>query len=344
MKPNKLKVLMVAGLIAIGVMADAHYKSTLATEKFEWVMASPLTPALAYVPLYQKMIDDIRERSDGRLSITLLTAGQHPYKGGEIMTAVRDGIIQMGNTEDVYVSSMEPAIAFMGLPFLFDNLEHAKQTYEALKEPYFEKILRDRYNSEMLLGFLISGAAIHADAPLNSLDALKGRKIRVFGKESGQMIELLGGTPVTVAFAELYTALQRGTIDGAVTGMLGAQASKIYEVVKHNTWWNWSYAFEYIMVNEEAMASLPEDLQQIVREATAAAEVDVQALQDRLPAEVVVESLEKYSITVTGLNQETITQFRETTKPITEGWLETTGDEGKSAYTVYKAIAESRKK
>jgi len=259
------------------------------------------------------------------------------------MTAVRDGTIQMGNTADVYVSSLEPAIAFMGLPFLFDNLDHAKQTYEALKEPYFQKILHDRYNSEMLLGFLISGAAIHADVPLDSLDALNGRKIRVFGKESGQMIELLGGTPVTVAFAELYTALQRGTIDGAVTGMLGAKAAKIYEVVKHNTWWNWSYALEFIMVNDEAMASLPGDLQQIVREESAAAAAKVQALQDRLPAEILVESLETYGITATGLTKETVAQFRETTKPVTEGWLETTGDEGKSAYEIYQKVTEARK-
>lgn len=329
-------------LASIGLMVAAAASSAVAQEKFEWTMATPLTPAISYVPLYQEMIDNIEERTDGRLTITLLTAGQHPFKGADIMKAVRDGTIQMGNTADAYVSSLEPAIAFMGLPFLFDNVQHAKDTYSELKEPYFETILRDKYNSELLLGFIISGAAIHADVPIDSLDALDGRKIRVFGKESGQMIELLGGTPVTVAFAELYTALQRGTIDGAITGMLGAKAAKIYEVVDHNTWWNWSYALEFIMANEDAMAELPEDIRKIVREEAAAASVKVQALQDRLPAEVLVESLETYGITSTGLTKDTITEFRETTKPVTLDWLKTTKEEGQGAYDIYEKVTAAR--
>lgn len=323
--------LAVAASLSLGIAA-------MAQDSTEWTMVSPLTPSISYVPIYQEMIGNIQERSEGRLTINLLTFGQHPFEGGEVMTAVRDGVVQMGNTADAYISSQAPEMAFMGLPFLFDDLNHAKATYAALKDDYFGKILSESYNSELLLGFLISGAAIHADVPLDSKDALDGRKIRVFGKESGQMIELLGGTPVTVSFGELYTALQRGTINGALTGMLGAKAANIYEVVNHNTWWNWSYVLEFIMVNEDAMAALPEDVQNIVREEAAAANVKVQALQDRLPAEVLVESLETYGITSTGLSAETRAEFRETTKPVTQDWLATTGETGKLAYDTYLTV------
>lgn len=313
----------------------------VAQDTTEWTMVSPLTPSISYVPIYEEMIDAIEQRSDGQLTINLLTYGQHPFEGGEIMTAVRDGVAQMGNTADAYVSAQEPAIAFMGLPFLFNDIGHAKKVYAELEEDYFGKILEEKYNSKLLLGFLISGAAIHADVPLDSLDALNGRKIRVFGKESGQMIELLGGTPVTVSFGELYTALQRGTINGALTGMLGAQASKIYEVVDNNTWWNWSYVMEFIMVNEDAFNALPADVQQIVLEEGAKANEKVQALQDRLPAEILVKSLETYGITSTGLDADTRELFRETTKPVTEDWLATTGETGQTAYDVYTSVDPS---
>lgn len=313
----------------------------VAQDAVEWTMVSPLTPSISYVPIYKEMIDAIEERSEGRLSINLLTYGQHPFEGGEVMTAVRDGVVQMGNTADAYVSAQEPAIAFMGLPFLFNDINHAKKVYGELRDEYFGEILSEKYKSRLLLGFLISGAAIHSDVPLDSLDALDGRKIRVFGKESGQMIELLGGSPVTVSFGELYTALQRGTINGALTGMLGAQASKIYEVIDNNTWWNWSYVMEFIMVNEEAFDALPEDMQQIVLEESAKANEKVQALQDRLPAEILVKSLETYGITSTGLDADTRELFRETTKPVTEDWLATTGETGQQAYDVYKSVDPS---
>lgn len=333
-----IKAMVLSSSMALGLGAGGAF----AQDSTEWTMVTPLTPGISYVPIYQEMIDNIEARSEGRLSINMLSFGQHPFKGGDIMTAVRDGTVQMGNTADAYVSSLEPAIAFMGLPFLFDDLDHAKEVFAELKDPYFAKILGEKYNSELALGFLISGAAIHADVPLNSLEALDGRKIRVFGKESGQMIDLLGGTPVTVAFGELYTALQRGTINGALTGMLGAQASKIYEVVGHNTWWNWSYVLEFIMINNDAMAALPEDLQAIVREETAIASERVQALQDRLPAEVLVESLETYGITSTGLDAETRALFKETTRPVTDDWLATTGDEGQTAYDIYEKVSSAR--
>ena len=313
-----------------------------AQERFEWTMVSPLTPAISYVPLYQEMLDAIAERSEGRLTINLLTYGQHPFEGGELISAVRDGIVEMGNATDAYVSAEAPAIGFMALPFLFDNLDHAKDVYEALREPHFGRILGERYNSDLVLGFLISGAAIHADVPLDTLDALNGRSIRVFGRESGRMIELLGGTPVTVSFGELYTALQRGTINGALTGMLGAQAARIYEVVNNNTWWNWSFALEFVMVNRDALAALPEDLRQIVREEAAAASLRVQALQDRLPAEILVESLENHGITVTGLSRDTIRQFRERTRPVTDDWLAATGDEGRAAFDIYQGVSAAR--
>lgn len=314
----------------------------LAQERFEWTMISPLTPTISYVPLYQELIDNIAERSDGRLTINLLTFGEHPFEGGELITAVRDGIVEMGNATDAYISAQSPAMGFMALPFLFDSLDHAKEVYEALREPHFGQILSEEYNSELVLGFLISGAAVHADAPLDSLSALDGRSIRVFGRESGQMIELLGGTPATVSFGELYTALQRGTIDGALTGMLGAQAARVYEVVDHATWWNWSYALEFIMVNNDALAALPEDLQTIVREEAAAASERVQALQDRLPAEILVDSLETYGITVTGLTPETVRQFRERTRPVAEEWLENAGEAGQAAFEIYEGTLTER--
>ncbi len=252
-------------ILTSAMLAGASFTSQ-AQETHEWTLVSPLTPAISYMALYQELANNISERSDGRLKINFLSYGQHPFSGAEILSAVRDGVVQMGNTADVYVSSMEPSIAFLGLPFLFDNLEQAKAAYAELEDPYYRQIFADKYNAELTTGFVISGSAIHANQPLNSIEAMQGQKIRVFGHESGEMIRLLGGEPSTVAFGELYTSLQRGTIDGALTGMDGARAARVYEVVDNNTWWNWSYPVEFTFVNQDAMEALPEDLQEIVRE------------------------------------------------------------------------------
>ncbi|MBH8580917.1 TRAP transporter substrate-binding protein [Bisbaumannia pacifica] len=331
MRTNRLTMITLTTAMLAGASSAAQAQQT-----HEWTLVSPLTPAISYMALYQELADNISERSDGRLKINFLSYGQHPFSGAEILSAVRDGIVQMGNTADVYVSSMEPAIAFLGLPFLFDNLDQAKTVYAELEEPYYRQIFADQYNAELTTGFVISGSAIHSNRPLNSLEAMRGQKIRVFGHESGEMIRLLGGEPSTVAFGELYTSLQRGTIDGALTGMDGANAARVYEVVDHNTWWNWSYPVEFTFVNQDAMAALPEDLQEIVREEARLINERIQADRDIGTMRILVDSIEQHGITVSGLDAETLEEFRARTQPIRDDWLQETGELGQQAFSIYQ--------
>ncbi|MGO2009215.1 TRAP transporter substrate-binding protein [Vreelandella alkaliphila] len=323
-------------LILTSAMIAGASTTSQAQETHEWTLVSPLTPAISYMALYQELANNISERSDGRLKINFLSYGQHPFSGAEILSAVRDGVVQMGNTADVYVSSMEPSIAFLGLPFLFDNLEQAKAAYAELEDPYYRQIFADKYNAELTTGFVISGSAIHANQPLNSIEAMQGQKIRVFGHESGEMIRLLGGEPSTVAFGELYTSLQRGTIDGALTGMDGARAARVYEVVDNNTWWNWSYPVEFTFVNQDAMEALPEDLQEIVREEANLINERIQVDRDIGTMRILIDSIEHYGITVSGLDADTLEEFRARTQPIRDEWLKETGELGQQAFSIYE--------
>ncbi|MFC7369445.1 TRAP transporter substrate-binding protein [Vreelandella zhaodongensis] len=323
-------------LVLTAAMLVGASSTSQAQETHEWTLVSPLTPAISYMALYQELANNISERSDGRLKINFLSYGQHPFSGAEILSAVRDGVVQMGNTADVYVSSMEPSIAFLGLPFLFDNLEQAKAAYAELEDPYYRQIFADKYNAELTTGFVISGSAIHANRPLNSIEAMQGQKIRVFGHESGEMIRLLGGEPSTVAFGELYTSLQRGTIDGALTGMDGARAARVYEVVDNNTWWNWSYPVEFTFVNQDAMEALPEDLQEIVREEASLINERIQTDRDIGTMRILIDSIEQYGITVSGLDVDTLEEFRTRTQPIRDEWLEETGELGQQAFSIYE--------
>lgn len=330
-RKNAISILSI--IILIGFTASAS-----AEKAIEWTMVSPLTPGISYLSMYKEMCENISKKSDGRLRITFLSFGEHPYKGADIPKAVRDNLVQIGNTADVYISSLEPSISIMSVPFLYDSLDHAKRVYKEMLPGHFSPLLDSKYNSKVLTGFLVSGAAIHADAPLTSLEALQGRKIRVFNKDTGDMISMLGGTPVTVAFGELYTALQRGTINGCLTGMIGAKAAKVYEVVDHCTWWNWGYSYEFSMVNKEALGSLPVDLQKIVVAEGHATSQKIQTHQDRLPPEILVESMETYGIHAHGLPEKALKEFQEKTTPITKAWLKRAGADGNRAYEIYQRV------
>lgn len=105
---------------------------------------------------------------------------------------------------------------------------------------------------------------------------------------------------------------------------------------------NWSYALEFVIVNKDAISSLPQDLQKIVQEEADIANAKLQALQDRLPAEILVESLEKYGITSTGLTPAMRKQFQTVTRPIIDEWVAGNGEAGTSAMGIFESVSAAR--
>ena len=85
--------------------------------------------------------------------------------------------------------------------------------------------------------------------PLAKPDDFKGLKIRAFSKGSADTIKALGGVPVVMSSSEMYMALQRGTVDGATTGMPAAVSRKIYEVQKYMTLANYTTAQFFVQGN-----------------------------------------------------------------------------------------------
>lgn len=98
--------------------------------------------------------------------------------------------------------------------------------------------------------------------PVNTLEDLKGQKIRCTGL-SAKIVKALGGTPVAMAKAEQYEALQRGVVDGSTTGINELKNFKTAEVTKYTTAHapvGYVTAFYYVM-NLKKWNSLPPDIQ-----------------------------------------------------------------------------------
>jgi TRAP-type C4-dicarboxylate transport system substrate-binding protein len=106
-------------------------------------------------------------------------------------------------------------------------IEQPNGIFSVLKKRFADK-------NTVLLGLADLGPpAIVSREPIFSPADLKGKKVRVFSEGTSDAIRLLGGAPVNIAFAELYTALQRGTIDAAVVGFQGVESQKLHEVSKY---------------------------------------------------------------------------------------------------------------
>jgi TRAP-type C4-dicarboxylate transport system substrate-binding protein len=77
-------------------------------------------------------------------------------------------------------------------------------------------------------------AAIHSREPIKTLDDFRGKKIVASNAIAAKIVPALGATPISFRPDEAYTAIQRGTVDGAVMPFTGMETFKLHEVTKHH--------------------------------------------------------------------------------------------------------------
>jgi TRAP-type C4-dicarboxylate transport system substrate-binding protein len=207
----------------------------------------------------QQLADGITGASGGALEVRRHLAGTLQIKSSDITQAVGQNIVQMG--DDLFYSGNVPIGALLRLPFLIQSYEEYAQA-EAVVMPYIEKAYAQ--NGVIVLGgYLYPLQYVWARGAVGALDDIKGMKVRVSSPEQGAFVDRLGGNPVTMSASEVPSALDRGVVDGLVTGSVGADLWQ--DLLKSGYLIGLSFNNAYIIANAEAFKGLSPELQATVR-------------------------------------------------------------------------------
>ena len=128
------------------------------------------------------------------------------------------------------------------------------------------KILDEKANAVLLAMALYPDQALFSKKPLRKLEDFKGVKTRVHSVALASLIAGLGGEPLTIAFAEVYTALERGTLDAAVSGTKPGYGLRWYEVSKYLVGPISMRPHVALAINKNTWKRLPPDMQNIMKE------------------------------------------------------------------------------
>ena len=203
--------------------------------------------------------EEVKARSKGRLAIELTTIGELGLGGTEMLRVLKTGVIDMAEVLPGYVASDFPMIEACDLPGISTSFEQSRKLYDAWTENVVAK-------NENLIGGKIVGSFcwstmfMYTKFPLNSLADFKGKKIRVFAPAQARFLTALGGEPLSMTTADVYPSLQRGVIDGAITGTEHVKASSLWEVTKYMTNINIPPMGSYVVIGSRALAKVPADL------------------------------------------------------------------------------------
>ena len=254
--------------------------STANAQTFEWKMVTTWPrdfPGLGTGANYLARI--IGEMSGGRLTVKVY-GGNELVPPFEVFDAVQRGTAEMGHGGAYYWKGKIPASSFFtSIPFgLTGNEINGWFYYGGGLDLY-----REAYAPFGVIPFPIGNSGTQMggwfNKEINSVDDLQGLRMRIPGI-GGEVLRKVGGTPVNIPGAELFTALESGTIDATEwVGPMNDLAFGLFRAAKYYYYPGWhepGTALEAI-VNREAFEALPPDLQSIVEVACKAANMDMYA-------------------------------------------------------------------
>jgi TRAP-type transport system periplasmic protein len=211
------------------------------------------------------------------------------------------------------------------------------QCTQAVWALYTSGVIADEYEKVRPLGFsCFPPTAIISRRELRKIGDVNGLKISVTSRIYGQEIEVLGGAPITLATPEIYQAMQRGLVDGATVGMAAVAAYKLTEVASYYLNAPLGQTTEYLLMNKESHAKLPEDVRKVF-DATTGLKLSMslgKSAQEE--TDMGVKKVEAAHQNVTEMSDSDLGELRKVMRPVVEQWLKATPD-GEKVIEAYRA-------
>jgi TRAP-type transport system periplasmic protein len=155
------------------------------------------------------------------------------FKQGTELVALQRGNLEMANLAPQDISKQVPAWSLMTSAYLFRDADHMKKTFKSDVGREFMKMARDQLEIQIITPVYFGSRHVNLkpDKQIKTPADLAGIKLRMPPGEFWQFLgESIGVSPTPVAFAEVYTALQTGAIDGQDNPLVTSKLMKFYEV------------------------------------------------------------------------------------------------------------------
>jgi len=172
------------------------------------------------------------EASGGRIRANANGFDQMGLKGGEVLRLTGQGVVDISTTVLGYTASDDPRNEAADLAGLAPTVEEARAIAEAY-EPVLDSYFAGKYGVKVLATWPYPAQVFYCNTEIRELSDIAGKKVRTGNRTLAEFVSALGGTGVTMAFADVIPALQTGVVDCAITGTLSGNSAKWYEVATH---------------------------------------------------------------------------------------------------------------
>ncbi len=211
----------------------------------------------------EKWADDLKEKSGGRLNISVFPGGQMgppPRQFDLVRTGVADiAVILNGSTPGRF-----PLTELSHLPGIVKGNYSGSLGLNEIAQD----VLGPDYPGVKILNIMVTKTMIISRNEIDNVSALKGKRVRAAGSVQSDVLEALGAVPTVVQPGDMNDALNKGMIEGVSTAYSAVDSYKLDDVAKFIAEGNMGIVTFAALINQAAYDALPLDMKHLIDESS----------------------------------------------------------------------------
>lgn len=206
---------------------------------------------------------ELPKASAGNISGSIKSITELNLKGTEILRLLKQGVFDVAAALPIYVEDGAAVIEASDIAGVAKDFKMGRDIVTAWL-PEMQTVMKEKHGAVILGTFPFPEQAFYCRGDVNSIDDLKGKKIRVQGTSQGDFATAVGGSAVTIAFGEVVPALEKGVVDCGITGTMPAYKAKWTEVTNTLFRLPVGYTIGIWAVNQNVWNKLSKDTQAFI--------------------------------------------------------------------------------
>ncbi len=309
---------LTAGLACLGMLFLGAWGGIAQAKSITLRLAHPMAPGNNVTVGYEKFKEIVEKKSGGAVKIQIF--GNCMLGSDRVtMEAVQRGTLEMASSSSPNMASFSPMFMVFDLPYV-TSPDKQPQLYKALDDGELGKYLSRECEKIGLKPIMYSEYGyrnfVSRDKEITGPASLANMKVRTTDSPVEVAVaKALVMNPAPIAWGEVYTALQQGTVDGEGNTFSLLSDAKHTEVLKFAANTQHNYSMHILMINAKTFASLPPDIQKLLVESGKEALIYQRGITAKLENDAVAK-FRAAGISIHELTPAERAEYKKLTRPV----------------------------
>ena len=282
-------------------------------------------------------VERVKRRTNGQVVFEVSSFPELGVGGPDTLRLVEDGTLDSAQIYSGYVGGDFPIMDMSNLWGLYPTQEDQLAVIDAI-QPRMAEVTAEQGGVQVAY-MMTAHNYIFSQPEIYSLDDLQGKKLRSHSTVLSDLISGMGGDPQFIAFADVYTALERGVIDGAISCGSCGHGLRWYEVADYLVGPIISVGHSWFTINQSRWDEMPADLQNIIMEEGARhAYLNRQLLFEHFAPTAVQENIAEGMELVEFTDEMKAAQRRSAIENVVPGWVTRVGGPDSEAAQIFNEL------